>query len=211
MIPISMRGFAEVSAAPTKSKLSRLKKYKYPDSDESKGRSNYYVKALAAIRHHHHSNKSELQDILDDLVIAASDKSNKRRQSKALNNLRAINDYLKHFSYRHLKPLRGKRLYFFHKQLKVSAQPDLYAEESGKLRLIKFNFGRKDHGGAVVAIMLHVLYEAAIINGLKLPPNQVECIQTSSGSNISGPKGGFGPAKNLTVMADELIALWPSV
>jgi len=205
-----MRGFAEVSAAPAKSKISRLRQYKFPESDASKGRSNYYVKALAAIRHHHHANKSEVQKIIDELTVTASDNSNARRKAKAANNLRAINDYLKHFSKRQLKPLPGKRLYFIHKNLRVSAQADLCALDNGELRLIKFNFGKKDHAGAVVAIMLHVLYEAATVKGIKLLPDQVECIQTSSGSRIVGPRKGFGAVKALNGMADELIILWAS-
>jgi hypothetical protein len=211
MIPISMRGFAEVSAASSKSKLSRLKKYRFRDSGESKGRSNYYVKALAAIKHHHRGEYSDVTKILKDLSMTAADESNRPRKIKAQSNLRVIAEYMKHFSQRQLKPLPGKRLYFNHKQLVVSAQPDFVAEEDGKLTLVKFNFTKDDHSGGVISVMLHVLYEAAVLKGMALQPNQVECVQISSGSRVVGPKGGFGPVANLHKMADELIALWSSI
>ena len=63
-IKISMRGLAEVACAKPSQKQSKLKRFKFPESEESVGRSNYYVWAISAIKHHHrgehnHSQSSE--------------------------------------------------------------------------------------------------------------------------------------------------------
>jgi hypothetical protein len=211
MYPISMRGFAEVSSAAPEKKAAKLREYKFKKSGESKGRSNYYVKALSAIRHHHHGNTANLNQIMQDLAQASVGAQTGRARGKAVNNLLAISAYLQKHGKRKLTILKGKRLYFLHQNLVISAQPDLIVEENGHMRLIKFNFGKGDHSGAVVAVMLHILYEAATNSGLKIGSDQVECIQVISESRIVGPKGGFGPAMTLKGMADEIISLWPSI
>jgi hypothetical protein len=121
-VKISMRGLAEVASAKPSSKHSKLKQYQFPDSEESKGRSNYYVKALSAIKRHHR--------------------------------------------------------------------------------------GKEDFAGGVNSTLLHVLYEAAIKQGLPIKPNGVECLQTSSGSRTTGPRRGFPDKKVLNAACQELLSLW---
>jgi hypothetical protein len=55
---------------------------------------------------------------------------------------------------------------------------------------IKLNLSKKDFAGGVPAMLLHLLYEAAQMKGLPVEPTGVECLQTSSGSKIAGPKKG---------------------
>src|ERR1700679_2645452 len=44
---------ARTDGAPGKRKHTALKKYQFPESEESVGRSNYYTKALSGIKQHH--------------------------------------------------------------------------------------------------------------------------------------------------------------
>ena len=162
---ISMRGLAEVSHASPGRKLSKLKKYKFPESEESMGRSNYYVKALSAIKHHHRGDSSFVTSILQALLVEAKTEKSPLRKAKLLNNHRAITEYLNCFGGRALVIRRGKLLYYTFKELVVSAQPDLVAEENGDLVLIKLNLSKEDFTGGVCATILHVLYEAAHIEG----------------------------------------------
>ncbi len=207
-VKISMRGLAEVASAKPSQKHSKLKKYQFPDSEESKGRSNYSVKALSAIKRHHRGQSDFVDSVLKGLMIAAKSESDPRKKAKLLNNHRAIADYLKTFGSRPLVIKPGKSLYYVYKDLLVSAHPDLVAEENGALVLIKLNLGKDDFAGGVNSTLLHVLYEAAIKQGLPIKPNGVECLQTSSGSRTTGPKQGFPDRKALNAACQELLNIW---
>ncbi len=207
---ISMRGLAEVANASPARKLSKLKKYKFPKSEESVGRSNYYVKALSAIKHHHRGDTSYVNSTLQALLMRAKAEKSPLRRAKLLNNHRAIKEYLKCFGSRALAIRPGKLLYYTFKELVVSAQPDLVAEENGDLVLIKLNLSKEDFAGGVCATILHVLYEAAQAQGLPIKPTRVECLQTASGSRIVGPRSGFPSRNSLNSDCQELLALWPA-
>jgi hypothetical protein len=105
-----------------------------------------------------------------------------------------------------IKP--GKSLYYGYKDLLVSARPDLVAEEDGSLVLIKLNLGKEDLAGGVCSVLLHVLFEAAQLQGLPIKSTGVECLQTSSASRIRGSKSGFPDKKALNAACQELLTLW---
>jgi len=207
-VKISMRGLAEVASAKDARKQSKLKQFKFPESKESVGRSNYYVKAVSGIKHHHQGDTGFVDSLLHDLITEAAIESDSRAKAKLLNNHRAITDYLKTFGNRQLLIKPGKHLYYVYKNLVVSAQPDLVAEENGRLVLIKLNFCKNDFTGGVTPVLLHVLYEAAQLAGLPVQPTGVECLQTSSGTRIRGPRSGFPDKKVLNTACQELLALW---
>jgi hypothetical protein len=209
-IKISMRGLAEVASAEPSRKHSKLKQYQFPESEESKGRSNYYVKALSAIKRHHRGQSNFVDSVLQGLKIGAAAETDPRRKAKLLNNHRAITDYLKAFGGRPLEIKPGKSLYYVYKDLVVSAHPDLVAEEDGSLVLIKLNLGKEDFAGGVNSTLLHVLYEAAAAQGLPIKSTGVECLQTSSGSRTTGPKRGFPGKGALNAACQELLDLWPA-
>jgi hypothetical protein len=144
---ISMRGLAEVASAKPSRKYSKLKQYRFPESEESKGRSNYYVKALSAIKRYHRGQSGFVNSVLKSLVVGAASETDPRKRAKLLNNHRAITDYLKAFGSRPLVMMPGKKLHYVYKDLVVSAHPDLVAEENGSLVLIKLNLGKDDFAG----------------------------------------------------------------
>ncbi len=205
---ISMRGLAEVASAAPARKLGKLKKFKFPESDESVGRSNYYVKALAGIRHHHKGDGAYVSAMIQDLASAASMEQDSRKRAKLAHNHRVISEYLKTFGSRALLIQPGKSLYYVRNDLVVSARPDLVVIENGELKLIKLNMGKGDFAGGVSSVLLHVLYQAAKLQGLPVQPNGVECLQVASGGKITGPKSGFGPKQILDAACDEIIDLW---
>ena len=207
-VKISVRGFAEVSSAEPKRKQSALRKYQFPESEESVGRSNYYAKALSGIRHHHRGEHGFVESLLQNLLDDAASEADNLRRAKLLHNHRALTDYLEHFGNRVLTIKPGKQLCYPYKNLVVSARPDLVAEEGGKLLLIKLNLSNKDFKGGVNAMLLHMLYVASQLNGLEVAPTGVECLQVSSGSAAKGPKSGFPPRKVLDNACQELLDLW---
>ncbi len=209
-IKISMRGLAEVTCAKSSSKRTKLKQYKFRQSDESVGRSNYYVRALGAIKGHHKGESDVVNSVLRSLLAEASIEKDRRRKAKLLNNHRAIVDYLKVFGDRRLVIRPGRALYYPHKNVLVSARPDMVAEENGSLVLIKLNLGKEDFGGGVPAMILHLLYESARLQNLPIETSRVECLQASSGTRTVGPKRGFPPMESLNTACEELSDLWPS-
>jgi len=58
--------------------------------------------------------------------------------------------------------------------------------------------------------LLHVLYESAKLKGLEIDSTSVECLQTSSGSRITGPKTGFPNKSALNSACKELLEIWPA-
>jgi hypothetical protein len=117
---------------------------------------------------------------------------------------------LKTFGSRQLEIKPGARLYFPYQNLIVSAHPDLVAEEKGRPVLIKLNCCKEDFAGGVTSTILHVLYESATLKGLEILPTAVECLQTSSGTRIVGPKTGFPSKSALNNACKELLELWPA-
>jgi hypothetical protein len=209
-IKISMRGLAEVAAAKPSQKQSKLKRFKFPESEESVGRSNYYVWAFSAIKRHHRGDSEFVDEVLRNLWEQAAVESAPWKKAKLLGNHRAITDYLKYFGDRALEIRPGARLYFNYRNLIVNAHPDLVAEEKGRLVLIKLNCCKQDFAGGVAATLLHVLYESAKLKGLEVAPTSVECLQTSSGSRIAGPKSGFPNRSALNTACKELLEIWPA-
>jgi hypothetical protein len=207
-IKIPMRGLAEVTSAKPTQKLSKLRKYRTPKSEDSVGRSNYYVKALSAIKKHHKGQTEIVTEILNNLLAEAAAETDPRKRAKLQHNYRAITDYLKAFGSRPLKVMPGKRLYYVYQDLVVGAHPDLVAEEDGHLVLIKLNLGQGDLGGGECSVILQTLYEAAHVIGLPVQSSGVECLQTSSGSRIVGPRRGFPDKGTLNRACQELLNLW---
>jgi hypothetical protein len=205
---ISMRGFAEVSCAAPNRKQSTLKRYRSPKSEDSVGRSNYYVKALSLIKRHHKGEFTYVASQISKLVNDAKTEKIPRAKTKLLSNYQAISNYLQHFGDRKLTIRTGKHLYYIFEDLIVSAQPDLIAEENGKLVLIKLNLSKKDFSGGVCATLLHVLYEAALAKGLPVNSSGVECLQTCNGSRMVGPKQGFPDKQALNAECKALLALY---
>lgn len=206
LVKLSMRGFAEVSSAAPNRKQSTLKRFRSPNSGESVGRSNYYVKALSLIKRHHkgESVATDLAKLLD----AANADPIPRSRTKLLSNYRAATDYLAHFGNRKLKIRTGKQLYYIFENLVISAQPDIVAEsDDGELLLIKINLSRKDFAGGVSGTVLHVLYESAKAKGLPVQSWGVECLQTTSGSRTVGPKTGFPDKQALNAECKAILAL----
>lgn len=210
MIPISMRGFAEVSVAVPAAKLKILKKYKNSKSGESRGRSNYYVVALSTIKKYHRANgdKNIIVSKISELTKSADLELENRKRAKFRANARALEEYLIHFGDRLLSIKPGKRLYYYYKDLAISAQPDLVAEEEGKLVLIKLNASGKMHDGGMVALLLHALHEAAMLNSLPVAPRSVEYLDLPSGKRLRGPVGGFGSKEILNNNCQALLELW---
>lgn len=207
---LSMRGFAEVTAASPAKKVSKLKRFKSPESDESVGQSNYYVKALSAIRHHHKGDGPYVSTMLQNLAADAAAETDSRKRAKLVHNHRVITQYLATFGQRQLFIQPGKSLYYVHNGLVVSARPDLVVVENGEMKLLKLNMGKADFAGGVPAMLLHVLYEAAHSQGLPVSTSGVECLQVASGTRIVGPSSGFAPKQVLNNACDEVLALWPA-
>lgn len=210
IVKMPMKGFAEIAAAKPSSKAGKLRKYKYPKSGGSIGRSNYYVRAIAAIKHHHKGHFAMVKATLQELAAEIAVEQDQRKRTQAMHNHRAITEYLKAFGTRKLTVVQGKRLSYVHKNLVVSAYPDLVAQEEGNLLLIKLHFCKDDLPGGVCPIMLHILYEAAQVQGLPVKSNGVECVQTSSGTKVTGPKNGFPSKAVLNAACEEVLTLWPA-
>jgi hypothetical protein len=208
VIPISMRGFAEVSSAAPNRKLATLKRYRSPKSGESVGRSNYYVNALSLIKRHHKGDSAYVTSSIQKLFAEATAESVPRTRTKLLSNYRAITDYLNHFGTRDITIKPGKRLYYIFDDLVISAQPDLVVEENHSLVLIKLNLSKSDLEGGVCAMQLHVLYEAARAKGLPVAPMSVECLQTSSGTRTVGPQRGFPSKETLNAQCRAFLTLY---
>jgi hypothetical protein len=84
LVKISVRGFAEVASAESKRKQSTLRKFRFPESEESVGRSNYYVKALSGIKRHHRGDHAYVKKLLHELLLEAASEADNLKKARLL-------------------------------------------------------------------------------------------------------------------------------
>lgn len=211
MISLSMRGLAEVIHTAPAKRVNKLRKYKFKKSGESKGRSNYYVKALSIIKRHHRGDSAGRDQLLDELKDALRAAETSAKKAKIRNNIRVAESYLAVFGKRQFEVLKGVRLYFTFGSLVVSSQPDLIVQEHGLLKLIKLDCCLKGHPSAETMTMLHALYLAGRDKALIGHPAQVECLEVATHASTPGSKSHFSSSKTLENGCQEIIELWPTV
>src|SRR5437868_5423625 len=98
---LSAKGFADFLVGSPSQKRKILRNYKFADQGEGKGRSNYYVRAVAAIRAYHRADNDP--DKLQEAISKIEQQLPAAGQLKKANlshNIRAINAYQQHFGKR---------------------------------------------------------------------------------------------------------------
>jgi hypothetical protein len=208
-IRLSASGVAEFFSATPAHRRRILKPYKFKKSGESKGRAHYYKHALHAIKAYFKAG-GDAGIIADAIHVAELKKKGplKKGELASLNhNIRALKAFLEHHGHRKFHVIVGRQLETKVGTVEVTCMPDLWAEEDGKLTLIKFYFSQKPPLSLQVPVLLHLLREGAIAAGLE---PAVVCLDVS-GSNHKCPADRQKMNAFVLSIEAEITKVWNSL
>jgi len=207
-IKLAATGVAEFAEASATKKRSLLRPYKLKKSGEAKGRSNYYQIAINAIKSFHKSEneKGVIADAIEALTLKRKSATHLDR-IKCDHNIRVLKSYLAHFGSRKLKPIPGKRLFCKVKNLTITTQPELTAEENGKPLIVKLHFSSKKATTLRISILLHLMRQSAVNVGLHVNPENVACFDMD-GTVHHCPRNTTAMDRIVEGLAGEIEDVW---
>lgn len=197
-IRLSAKLFAEfVTGGPAK-KSSTVRKILRPRSPEAHIPSGYYKRAIGIIRAYHDDDndvrllRREMRALFEESQTA----STAQTRTKWLNNLRAVETYMKSFADRKWKVKSCQKIHYIHSDVRISGNPDLAIEDSTRTRLIKLGIRKKKETEEMVRVMLRIIFQAGA-EKLSIQPNDVTYFDTATGHIISGDPSDSNLAKTI--------------
>jgi hypothetical protein len=202
MIKITVKGLAKFMTNGPASQRKVLRNFKFP-KPEGFVQTIYYGEARRAIRDYHSkgNDPATLARAIEDLRVEA-DRATGQAQTRLEHNIRAVEGYLKHFANRRLTVLETPRLGYSHQNVAVGATPDLFVEEKGREKLIKLE---------LVKIILQVMYEAAVSNGIRVRPQDVIYLDASRAVQHKGAKVRARLTREIEAACENIEAMWPGI
>jgi hypothetical protein len=211
MIKITVKGLAKFMTKGPVGQRKVLRDFKFP-KPEGFVQSIYYGEARRAIRDYHSKGNSPatLVKAIEDLR-AEADRAAGQAQRRLEHNIRAVESYLKHFANRRFRVLQTPRLGYSRQNLYVSATPDLFVEEKGREKLIKLELGADAPDRAMIKIILQVMYEAALSNGVRVRPQDVIYLDASRAVQHRGAKARARVTREIEAACENIEAMWPGI
>lgn len=210
-IKLAATGVAKFASASPAKKRSLLRPYKKKKSGEAKGRSNYYQRAISAIKSFHKAGNDDgiIADAIAALTLKMKSASSLERL-KCVHNVRVLQAYRTHFGNRKFEPIAGKRLFCKVGNLTITAQPELTVEENGKPLFIKLYFSQKKPGTLEIPMLLHLIRNSAVNVGLKIKPENVFCFDMEG--NVHPCPGNIEAMEQTAGnLSTEIEAVWSSL
>lgn len=211
MIRITVKGLAKFMTKGPAGQRKVLHDFKSP-KPEGFVQTVYYGEARQAIREYHSkgNNPATLVKAIEDLR-AEADRASGQTQTRLEHNIRAVESYLRHFAHRGFKVLPTPRLEYSHRSVAVSAAPDLFVEEKGREKLIKLELGADAPDRAMVKIILQVMYQAALSNGMSVRPQDVIYLDASRAVQHKGAKVRARLRHEIEAACENIEAMWPGI
>ena len=162
-IPISAKGFAEFVLAGPSKKATIVRNILKPKSKDAQVVVLYYARAIRIIRLYHTkgNDREYLKHEIHGLEKRLEAATTPQARASLTNNLRAIRSYMDIYGRRKRKIVPRPRIYYKHRNVRLSASPDLAVEEDGRLKLVKLGITKEGDNPELVRIMLRVMYQAA--------------------------------------------------
>jgi hypothetical protein len=211
-IKLSVKGLAQFMTAGPVRQRSVLRSQKFPSKQENVAIIVYYGEARRAIETYHESDNDPAT------LVSAVDKLSKKEAGASgqsavrLNhNIRGIQTYLTHFGGKKFSILESPKIKYVRKSVTISAMPDLFVIEAGARKMIKLDFSEKAPDERVITIVLQVMYEAAIMAGLKIKPKDVVYLDVVRNQQHGGAKLRSSLKKEVDAACDNIEALWPTI
>ena len=214
-ITISVTGLVKFMKAGPATQRTLLKTYKFPTDKDGNKRPQIvrYSEARAAIKKYHESGNdvATLLTAVAALQKKAAVLDPNKDPGRISDNIRAINAYMKYFSKSKFTVLKNPRPKYIHSSVEVSTSPDLFVEENGAKRLIKFDFNASPLDPESIKIILKVMHEASIENDLEVTPKDVVYLDVSRNAQYNGAKLNKQLKKDIDAACETIEDIWPKV
>jgi hypothetical protein len=83
--------------------------------------------------------------------------------------------------------------------------------EGGKEKLVKLEFAEKDPDNEAIKIITQGMFEAALVDGLKLPSSQVLYVDVPRGVRYKAARLGARMRANIEAACQNIAAIWPTI
>lgn len=209
MIRLTAKGLAKYMTSGAASQRKILRDYKFPDP-EGAVQAKYYSEARRVIEQYHDegNDASVIASAVDLLHTKASRESGKK-QDRLMNNIRALESYLRNFGKRKLTVLVTPNLKYTHGQVIVSAYPDLYVKDGDRHKIIKLDMGKEIQKPQSIRIVLQITYAAAQRENLPVTPKDVIYVEVEHGAQHSGVPGRARVMRDIEAACQTIEDIWP--
>jgi len=181
MIRISLKGLAKFITSNPSQQRKILRDFKYPDP-EGGVQAVYYAEARDAIvKFHKNMKPKEWLEAQAQRLSEFAAQSDGRARARHRHNAVALYDYKENFGGRQYTVLQPPRIKLTYSGVIISATPDMYVEERGRQRLIKFEFNRNASDPRLAKIVTQAMYEAQAGEGIGLPSSAVLYLNIHTG------------------------------
>lgn len=208
-IRLSATGVAEFVGSTPAQRRRILSPYKRKRSGEARGRAHYYRAALNAIRWYLRPPKDQgiIFDAINALELRKKGPLKRGELAQIKHNQRVLGAFLAHYGVRDLIPVPGHLLECAIGKIEITCSPDMWAEEQGRLVLVKFFFPEKKPKLMQIPILLHLIREGAHRKGLA---PKVICLDMD-GREHKCPVDREKMTKIVASLEKDLVATWSSV
>ena len=212
MIRLSVRGLAKYIVSSPSAQLKVLQDFKYPKADEPFAMRTFYIDALRAIAAFHRDRHST--DWLRSIAGTLGEQSRSESGSGArrlAQNARAITQYQQYFSTRSFDVLQPPRLRLIQENVTISVAPDLYVMESGRAKMIKFQYGGKELSDQAIKVITQCLLTAAKKAGHEMSANSVSYLDLPRGVAHTAPRSGARVWRDIDAACRTIALVWEAI
>lgn len=207
---ISMKSLAQFMTSGPSRQRTILRNNKFPR--EAQVIIIHYKDAINAIRDFHGSGNDPAAlvrsiDTLRKKAIGATPQT----AARIANNIRAIENYLRHFPDKKCDVLVVPKMKYTHGAVTVSVFPDLLIEENGQKAVIKLDFTREGATDEQIDIMLQLMYEASTSEGLGITPRNVMYINAKSAQPYHCSRIKKNLKKEIDAACENIEAMWDGI
>ena len=211
---ISVKILADFMLATSLRQRSIVRDAKFPKFKDGKPKPQIvrYSEARAAIRDYHEAgNDLNVFSKAVDRLIKKKAEYPEKDITRIEDNIRAIKAYLTHFSKREFSVLPTPKPVYEIGEMQVFATPDLFVEENGVKRLVKFDFSQQKPRKEIVKIILKVMHEAASQQNLAVKPKDVLYLDVSHQTCFTGEKLNKKLKKEVDAAIATMQDMWGNI
>jgi len=211
MIKISLKGLAKFMTGNAAQQRKILRDFKYPDPEGS-AQAVYYREARDFILAYH-KHDHDLQWLLErsknltNMAMQAGGQTRVRCQ----HNARALQLYARNFGEKKFKVLPDKKLFLKYGNIYVSVVPDLHVLESGKEKIIKFEFSKDSPDEKVARVITQAMFEAQSEAGMGLKGSSVLYVDVNAGTIYKGARAGSRMRTEIEAACANIAAIWDGI
>ena len=208
-IKLSAKAFAQFLVGGPHKREQIVRNIRKSESKEAKAISHYYSPAVAVIRKYHAkgNDRTFLKEQLQKLMMGVEAAPNPWARAKFRNNVRVIHRYIELYGTKSWNILSRPRISLVSHGVRVSEWPDIAAEESGKVSLIKLGPAKQKESVEAIRIILRVIFSAATVR-FKLEPRDITYLDIRRAVQYTGSPGDSDLDHTINSGCRSLVAMF---